>query len=79
MGRDSAKGSTWMKAREVAGMLFIGAGALLGFGISMYHLILHPEWTQAQAFLEMWPWVLSAVVLCTGGVWLLHPENTVGT
>jgi hypothetical protein len=53
--------------------LGIGIGMLcvavvLGIAATVYHVGVHPEWTQAQAFREMWLLYLTCIALSIGSI-----------
>lgn len=45
------------------------AGVVLSFSGRVYHIVRHPEWTEPQALLGLWPlWLLAVGLIAVGYV-----------
>jgi hypothetical protein len=55
--------------------LYIAAGIAITIGITIYHIVFHPEWTQAQALRELWGFVVIALAITMTGFYLLCAKD----
>lgn len=58
--------------RNLTGAVLCAFGLGAIFAARVGHIVLRPEWTEAQALLHLWPFWSGGVAAILGGLWLLR-------